>query len=141
MSPLKTVAASAIVYLLAGMPGIAAQTPSHPRTTSCADSQSPDTTVYGVQDLTELPVLRHGPDRFAPTVLLAPGHHVHTQWRFIVLSNGKVDPGSVQAVDSTGTTFDADARGMVKTLSFWPGCRYTQAVRVSIEFPVNYDFR
>lgn len=132
----------ALTVLLASMGGPASgQTPSRPRTTSCADSQSTDTTVYGVGDLTELPVLRHGPERFSPTVLLSRGHHVHTQWSFIVLPSGSVDQSSIKAVDSTGTTFDLDARGMVRGLNFWPGCRYKQAVKVRIEFPVNYDFR
>lgn len=128
-------------FVLLGVATTEAQTPSRPRTTSCADSQSTDTTTYGVQELTELPILRRGADHFAPTTLLSRGHHVHTLWSLIVLPNGKVEPNSVQAVDTTGTTFDLDARGMVKELTFWPGCRYTQAVRVRIEFPVNYDFR
>src|SRR5690348_15840680 len=113
---------------------LAAQTPSTPRTTSCADSQSTDTTVYTLAGLTEPPIVRRGIPPNVPPSLLRLGIRLQTVVSVIVNPDGRVDSSSVVLVDSSRTAFDAEAVRVARGTVFWPGCRYTQAVRVRIQF-------
>lgn len=115
-----------------------AQTPSLPRTTSCADSISPDTSVYTVDQLTEAPIVRSGSPLVVPMEVFRKRANLQVLLSLIIDPDGLVEPQSVVVVDSSRTAFDEAAVRMARSTVFWPGCRYAQAVRVRASFPVSY---
>jgi len=124
--------------LVVSSASLRAQAPSRPRTTSCVDSISHDTTVYDPTQLTEVPLVRRAIPPMVPIELLRPGVKLQVMLSLIIGPDGKVEPQSIAIVDSSHTAFDREAVRVGRATEFWPGCRYTQAVRVRALFPVTY---
>ena len=119
------------------------QTPrqTRPTTTSCAASASADTTVFALAQVTEPPLIRRLARIHVPSGLLRVGVQLRVVLGLVVNADGKVDPASVTVVDSSGTAFDAEAVRVAKSSTFWPGCLQKNAVRVRVQFPIDYTAR
>ena len=104
--------------------------------TICAGSVSTDTGVYDITETSEAPSMRLQPV-LVPLAWAKSHHHLHTMLSLVVNANGAVDPASIVVVDSAHTPFDSEAVVLARATTFWPGCRYKDAVRVRIQLPID----
>jgi hypothetical protein len=59
----------------------------------------------------------------------------------IVNVDGKVDPSSVIIMQRTHWAFGSEAELYARSATFWPGCLNGVAVRIRIDFPVDFKLR
>src|SRR6266550_3297043 len=98
------------------------QTPDTARArTSCAVSVSTDTTIFELTEVTEPPLVRH---------IVVP--------RLVVNADGNVDSISAAILEPSNTALDSEALRIAKAATFWPGCRYDDAVRIRVRLPIQY---
>lgn len=100
--------------------------------------------VYARAELDALPVLAF-PDRAAqlfaqsyPASLKRLGVTGTVQVQFIVNSNGKVEPASVEVLSSTAPLFAAAVKGVLERIEFRPGEVQGKKVRTLVLLPIVY---
>jgi TonB family protein len=108
-----------------------------PSPTSCARSPSADSTVFGLTEVTEPPIVRQLEPPQLPLKLLRQQPPARVVLDFVVNSDGTVDSSSVTVAEPSNTVLDSEAVRVVKRATFSPGCRYENAVRVRVRFPVH----
>jgi len=76
-----------------------------------------------------------------PNLLRQAGIEGRVIVRAIIDTTGRAEPASVQVVESPHPGFDQAARNFVLRTRFRPGRVHGRAVRVLIEFPVEFRTR
>ena len=126
--------------LLIVTPPAFGQTPDTARgaRTSCAVSVSTDTTVFELNEVTDPPIVRHiAAPRVGPG-LLQGSLQSRVVLSLVVNADGSVDSSSAAIVEPSNTALDSEALRVAKAATFWPGCRYDDAVRIRVRFPFQY---
>jgi TonB family protein len=86
----------------------------------------------------ERPVFLSGPPLEYPGLLRQAGIQGRVMVRAIIDSTGYAEPGSVQVIESPNHGFDQSAKRFVLQAQFRRGRFHGRAVRVLIEFPVEF---
>jgi len=89
----------------------------------------------------EQPVFLSGPPLQYPNLLRQAGIQGRVMVRAIIDTTGRAEPGSVRVIESPHPGFDQAARNFVLRTRFRPGRVHGRAVRVLIEFPVEFRTR
>jgi serine/threonine-protein kinase len=105
--------------------------------------EAPDASrVYGVGEVDDAPGMVNGPDvmrelaRNYPAGERGAGQVV---LQFVVLENGRIDPGSVAVLESTSRAFVAPARRVIARARFAAGTVGGRPVKVRVTFPVRWN--
>jgi len=99
-------------------------------TTSCAHSLSADTTVFALDEVTEMPIRQRLEPPRLPPAFFRMKVNVQVMLSFIVNKDGTVDTSSVVVVEPQGSALESEAVRVVKKATFSPACRDHNAVRV-----------
>ena len=76
--------------------------------------------------------------RSYPQELRRTGTGGTVQLEFIIGANGKVEPGSVQVVDSPAPALGAAAKAVAEKMEFVPGKKDGAPVRARVQLPIAY---
>src|SRR6266566_2738561 len=115
------------------------QTPDTVRArTSCAISVSTDTTIFELTEVTESPIVRHIAAPRLPPDLVQGRLQARVVLSLVVNADGNVDSGSAAILERSNTALDSEALRTGKAATFWPGCRYDDAVRIRVRLPIEY---
>ena len=76
--------------------------------------------------------------RSYPDELRRAGTSGTVQLQFVIGSNGKVEPSSVEVVSAPAPALGAAAKTVVEKLEFVPGKRDGGAVRSRAQLPISY---
>ncbi len=120
--------------------GQSADTTRVPKT-SCTGAASSDTTIYDLKHVSEAPVARHIDPLPVREHTVLRGGPRSVLLEFVVNADGTVAPGSVVVVEPSKMGLDAAAVQVVKQASFWPGCRFEDAVRVRVRLRLDWAGR
>ena len=107
-------------------------------TTSCAHSPSADTTVFALDEVTEMPIRRRMEPPRLPPAFFRMKVNVQVMLSFIVNKDGTVDTSSVVVVEPQGSALESEAVRVVKKATFSPACRDHNAVRVRVQIPMHF---
>jgi protein TonB len=94
--------------------------------------------VYAAEALEERPERIGGPAPQYPDLLRNAGIGGHVRVEFIIDTLGRVEPGSVQILESTHELFSQAVRGVVPLWLFRPGRMGGQAVKARARMPVEF---
>ena len=100
--------------------------------------------VYGPQDLSAPPKLVSPAAtarliaRSYPENLRSTGTGGTVELQFVINADGKVDPASIQIVDSPVAALGTAAKAVVEKMEFVPGKKDGQAVRSRVSLPIQY---
>ena len=115
------------------------QTPDTARArTSCAVSVSTDTTIFELTEVTEPPIVRHIVVPRLPPGLVQGRLPARVVLSLVVNADGNVDSSSAAILERSNTALDSEALRIAKAATFWPGCRYDDAVRIRVRLPIQY---
>jgi bla regulator protein BlaR1 len=73
-----------------------------------------------------------------PRLLLAAGIEGSVLSTFVVGTDGRAEPGSIQILQSSNRAFEAPARYAIQNAVFRPGTLHGEAVRVQIQMPLQF---
>lgn len=108
-----------------------------------ARTEAPDPSrVYGVGEVDDAPGMVNGPDVMRELARNYPsGERGAGQvlLQFVVLENGRIDPGSVTVLESSSRAFVAPARRVLGRARFAPGTLGGRPVKVRVTFPVRWN--
>lgn len=101
-------------------------------------------TIFSLAEVSEPPMLKN-PQGVAdaiqqayPPVLRDRGISGKVQVRFVVNMDGKVDPETVEVVNSSVVGLGSAAVGVVKEFEFEPGKKDGTAVKTIVVFPIQF---
>lgn len=76
-----------------------------------------------------------------PRLLLEAGVEGTVVSKFIIGTDGRVEAGSVEILESTNRAFEAPTRHAIETALFRPGRMNGEAVRVRVQMPMRFTTR
>lgn len=100
--------------------------------------------VYGAEDLSAAPKLVSPAAtarlvaRSYPDDMRRAGTGGTVQLQFVVGSNGKVEPNSVEVVSAPVASLGSAAKAVVEKIEFVPGKKDGGAVRARVQLPITY---
>jgi TonB family protein len=93
--------------------------------------------VYDEDAVEERPALRSAPPAY-PALLDQLGIEGHVLVVAVIDTTGRVDPGSLQILESSHPGFNEPTRRWALSARFRPGRARGQAVRVLVKLPIDY---
>jgi len=112
---------------------------------SPAASQDPprasSDTVYIEAVVDERPQILSGPRLQYPDLLLQAGIQGRVVVQAIIDTMGRAEPSSVKVIQSSNAGFDRSATNYVLRAMFRPARIHGRAVRVLVDFPVDYKVK
>ncbi|MGZ8412384.1 MAG: energy transducer TonB [Gemmatirosa sp.] len=100
--------------------------------------------VYGGEDLTSPPKLVSGAAaarlvaRSFPEEMRKAGTGGTVQLQFVIGKDGKVEPGSIEVVDSPAPALGNAAKTVAEKMQFVPGKKDGNTVRARVQLPIVY---
>jgi protein TonB len=101
----------------------------------------PENAVYAEAVVEERPSLLAAPPPPYPDILKRAGIQGRVLLSAIVDTTGRVEPNSIQIVNSPNPGFDVPARSWVLKALFRPARLHGQAVRVHVTLPIDYAIK
>jgi TonB family protein len=86
----------------------------------------------------ELPERVSFPPPRYPKMLLEAGVEGSVLSTFIIATDGRVEPGSIQVLQSSNGAFEAPARNAIQNAVFRPGRLHGEPVRVQVQVPLRF---
>jgi protein TonB len=100
--------------------------------------------IYGADDLSSAPKLVSPAAaarllaRSFPDDLRRSGTGGTVQLQFVINTNGKVDPGSIEVISAPAPALGTAARTVAERMEFVPGKKDGSAVRARVQLPLVY---